>query len=1180
MNWQQQGQPHYFPENIQPGMYAADFEQQAFYEQSSQIGETESFNCSVFPNSDRQELNASRDDSTYYPVYRTMPAFPPTYQYFPSTYMYSPARSDTVVDSDLGATGFNNDSAFLNNYSQRGSDQQNKKGRKQSYHNQHHDRRTQRYNEQSFSIDKNEYRYENYADYHGHPQQDDVINDIVFDKRLQRRGGHRDNNSRGRVYNSKDQPFGNDTRTFGNSKSMNTYKKKANDDQNADKREESLVNNNAPFKGGRTITQPKALSSSLRGKHGRYQQSQVQRTSSYAGSSLGSDQQTNITGGASWKRFDETQDNRQLNRKYAMDRRSITVNNIKDFRKGSTFDSSHLQLDKDGRPLNSFSKHKGEKESRNLSPKENDESQRATLTEQLATNKYECMVCCDNVHVEQPIWSCKNCYHVFHLPCIKKWAQSSISQDSRIWRCPGCQNETTYIPNRYFCYCGRRKDPRYVHGEIPHSCGELCRQKRGGDCKHPCTLLCHPGPCPPCSSMVTVKCDCGKVRKSVRCSTKIKFTCNQVCDKKLNCLEHKCELRCHNDPCPLCSVSNSQECFCSKTKRTVICGTNEYAMVSFCCEKPCGRTLNCGNHLCEELCHPGECAPCSLLPENLNYCSCGKTEVKRLNIPQRQTCLDPMPTCTLICNKPMACGSASQPHLCDRPCHIGDCGPCDKTTTLRCECGATEKKMPCEVAVIYNDKNPFKCQKRCGKKKTCGRHKCSNTCCTMEIHICELVCGKKLSCGNHKCEELCHKGNCKRCLQASFDELTCCCGASVIEPPVPCGTRRPECHLPCSREHECNHEVRHQCHGDEKCPPCTELTEKLCMGGHTIRKNIPCHMKLVSCGFPCNKKLPCGQHLCPKKCHDGDCLEDEAVCSQPCQRPRSACNHPCGAPCHFGNCPDTTCKTEITISCSCGNRSAKVQCQAGGDLQSNIAQFQRLSVQSMMESDGQSIDMSQFTQMKKSTRRLDCDTNCAIIERNKRLALALEIKNPDTSAKLGNPTFTEFLVDFARKNPKFASAVEKSFIDLANSSKQGSLPSKNHKFQSMNRDQRHFVHELAEYYGCQTQSYDYEPNKNVVATAVRDKCWLPNISLVDFALKDEIPKKLSSRMGVSLTAMKKEKEEVKEKPSVSRAWETPSWQPVAQPAASLFPVSSSGAAAPSTSTKPAAPVIDYFDFEG
>ena len=50
---------------------------------------------------------------------------------------------------------------------------------------------------------------------------------------------------------------------------------------------------------------------------------------------------------------------------------------------------------------------------------------------------------------------------------------------------------------------------------------------------------------------------------------------------------------------------------------------------------------------------------------------------------------------------------------------------------------------------------------------------------------------------------------------------------------------------------------------------------------------------------------------------------------------------------------------------------------------------------------------------------------------------------------------------------------------------QSSQASRSHSFSPMNRDQRHFVHELAENYGCQTQSYDYEPNKNVIATAYK-----------------------------------------------------------------------------------------------
>ena len=44
---------------------------------------------------------------------------------------------------------------------------------------------------------------------------------------------------------------------------------------------------------------------------------------------------------------------------------------------------------------------------------------------------------------------------------------------------------------------------------------------------------------------------------------------------------------------------------------------------------------------------------------------------------------------------------------------------------------------------------------------------------------------------------------------------------------------------------------------------------------------------------------------------------------------------------------------------------------------------------------------------------------------------------------------------------------------------------RSHSFSHGNRDQRRAIHELAEFYGCETQSYDYEPKKNVVATAQR-----------------------------------------------------------------------------------------------
>ena len=68
-----------------------------------------------------------------------------------------------------------------------------------------------------------------------------------------------------------------------------------------------------------------------------------------------------------------------------------------------------------------------------------------------------------------------------------------------------------------------------------------------------------------------------------------------------------------------------------------------------------------------------------------------------------------------------------------------------------------------------------------------------------------------------------------------FEELYCECGSSVLYPPVPCGTRRPECSKPCSRPHSCEHPTLHPCHSQPVCPPCTVLTQKYCYGKHEVR---------------------------------------------------------------------------------------------------------------------------------------------------------------------------------------------------------------------------------------------------------------------------------------------------------------------------------------------------------
>lgn len=156
-------------------------------------------------------------------------------------------------------------------------------------------------------------------------------------------------------------------------------------------------------------------------------------------------------------------------------------------------------------------------------------------------------------------------------------------------------------------------------------------------------------------------------------------------------------------------------------------------------------------------------------------------------------------------------------------------------------------------------------------------------------------------------------GRCSSCWETSFEELYCECGAEVIYPPIPCGTRRPTCNRPCSREHSCDHEVLHNCHSEPTCPPCSVLTQRWCHGKHELRKAVPCHVKEISCGLSCNKPLACGRHKCITMCHAGLCERPGQQCTQPCTTARELCGHICAAPCHEGKCPDTPCKEMVKV---------------------------------------------------------------------------------------------------------------------------------------------------------------------------------------------------------------------------------------------------------------------------
>ena len=61
---------------------------------------------------------------------------------------------------------------------------------------------------------------------------------------------------------------------------------------------------------------------------------------------------------------------------------------------------------------------------------------------------------------------------------------------------------------------------------------------------------------------------------------------------------------------------------------------------------------------------------------------------------------------------------------------------------------------------------------------------------------------------------------------------------------------------------------------------------------------------------------------------------------------------------------------------------------------------------------------------------LQCNAECAVLERNRRLAAALQIKNPELSGKAGPPPYPTSMLEMARKAKGLAEEVHQQLTDL------------------------------------------------------------------------------------------------------------------------------------------------------
>lgn len=503
------------------------------------------------------------------------------------------------------------------------------------------------------------------------------------------------------------------------------------------------------------------------------------------------------------------------------------------------------------------------------------------------------------------------------------------------------------------CYCGASEKVVGCGSDIfGYECGEVCgRELNCG--KHFCANPCHSGPCAPCEKIEVLPCFCGAQTEARVCSTAKGYTCGGRCPKKLSCGVHSCDRRCHDGPCPECERSPKKvhRCPCTKTPLWQLHSMNaDLPARTSCidpiptCDQVCGAPLGCLEHYCQRTCHddhpgvvsdagasaPPTDVPVALLKKVAEFTKC--------------------PPCLELVTIRCRCGSLpKKQQLCffqyipkelwkpimDVVIKVGlgpESDPAAKGSMWGRIYVPTAKEKDKLTKGFLRD-FPFVCEKYCNKPLSCGKHQCEEICCPharsddYEVamygggaaasasgggaHVCMKICKKKASCGIHTCGQLCHSGPCPPCQEFATSPLYCRCRKSVIDPPVPCGTKAPKCNHPCSVPRPCGHPANHACHPDQPaaaamstgptssaaassstmlhqtlptrdpsdptvvagCPPCVFPVEKRCPSHNTVLPYFQaCYLgNTISCGKKCNKMLGCCGVRCQHTCHPGDC---------------------------------------------------------------------------------------------------------------------------------------------------------------------------------------------------------------------------------------------------------------------------------------------------------------------
>lgn len=293
--------------------------------------------------------------------------------------------------------------------------------------------------------------------------------------------------------------------------------------------------------------------------------------------------------------------------------------------------------------------------------------------------------------------------------------------------------------------------------------------------------------------------------------------------------------------------------------------------------------------------------------------------------------------------------------------------------------------------------------------------------------------------------------------------------------------------------------MNHNCHpDDEPCPPCPVLVSRHCLCGKTELKNVPCYRESPRCGRPCEKDLLCGKHKCRKTCHNGPCIGEDESCTQVCGGARS-CGHACQSKCHGTDTPcpeDKPCTARVKASCKCGQNTIEIPCNA-------------TAVSSGSKKD------------------LDCNDFCAKVLRNRRLALAFDIKrdvtaSPSSPASIGGSAmepralssddlgyYDESLCEFYLGNSSWCRHMEVAMIDFVQDPTK-----KNLHLKPMRSEYRRFIHRYAVHFNIATEAIDSEPKRSVIIRKTAGTPRVPPILLSKAARNSSLNRPPTTTQGI------------------------------------------------------------------